>query len=134
MKISSFLCFRHKSYCPVDNMKLEKDDIFPDNFTRREISQQRTRCPNISRGCFEELSPLDVETHLLICKFRPPELPDNEKLRCMFVEMGCDKKFEDEPELQRHMEQEMQSHLLVNKLKLLIIIRKIFSFFKYICF
>lgn len=55
----------------MDNKKLNKEkDIFPDNFTRREISQQRTKCPNIMRGCLEELSPLDVEAHLLVCDFR----------------------------------------------------------------
>ncbi|CAG9860142.1 unnamed protein product [Phyllotreta striolata] len=99
------------SACPVDNMKLNKEDVFPDNFTRREISQQRTKCPNIVRGCLEELSPLDVEAHLLVCEFRIPELPDNEKLRCSFVDVGCDDKFEDEPELQRHLEQHVQKHL-----------------------
>lgn len=98
--------------CPVDNMKLNKDkDVFPDNFTRREISQQRTKCPNIVRGCLVELSPLDVESHLLVCEFRPPELPDNEKLRCYFVNVGCNEKFEDEPELQRHLEHNIQHHL-----------------------
>nr|CAH7731286.1 unnamed protein product [Callosobruchus chinensis] len=97
--------------CPVDNFKLNKEDIFPDNFTRREISQQRTKCPNIVRGCLEELSPMDVESHLLICQFRIPELPDNEKLRCSFVNVGCDEKFEDEPELQRHLDQQIQKHL-----------------------
>lgn len=97
-------------------MKLQKDtDIFPDNFTRREISQQRTKCPNIVRGCLEELSPLDIETHVLVCRFRPPELPDNEKLRCSFVDVGCDEKFEDEPQLQRHLEQTIQIHLTVRK-------------------
>lgn len=105
-------------------MKLGSSDIFPDNFTRREISQQRTRCPNIVRGCFEELSPLDVEAHLLTCKYRSPELPDNEKVRCLFVNIGCDKKFEDEPELQRHMEQDMQQHLVVSsKLEIILIIQ-----------
>ncbi|XP_066246368.1 TNF receptor-associated factor 6 [Euwallacea similis] len=98
--------------CPVDNMKLDKNkDIFPDNFTRREISQQRTKCPNIVRGCLIELSPLDVEEHLLVCEFRPPELPDHEKLRCIFVNIGCYEKFEDDPELQRHLEQNIQQHL-----------------------
>lgn len=101
--------------CPVDNMKLQKDsDIFPDNFTRREISQHRTKCPNIIRGCYQELSPLDVEAHLLTCKFNPPELPDNEKLRCTFVDYGCLAKFEDEPEKQRHLEKDMQYHLTVS--------------------
>lgn len=96
-------------------MKLQRDsDIFPDNFTRREISQHRTKCPNIVRGCYEELSPLDVEAHLLNCKFNPPLLPDNEKLRCTFVDYGCQAKFEDEPEKQRHLEKDMQLHLMVN--------------------
>ncbi|ENN73928.1 TNF receptor-associated factor 6 [Dendroctonus ponderosae] len=100
--------------CPVDNIKLNKDkDIFPDNFTRREISQQRTKCPNILRGCLKELSPLDVDTHLLVCEFRPPELPDHEKLRCVFVNVGCYEKFEDDPNLQRHLEQNVQQHLLL---------------------
>lgn len=99
--------------CPVDGMKLTKDDIFPDNFTRREISQQRTKCPNIVRGCLEELNPLDVETHLLTCKYKIPELPENEKLRCSFVDMGCDEKFEDEPELQRHLDKDVQKHLMM---------------------
>lgn len=97
--------------CPVDNMKLNKEDIFPDNFTRREISQQRTKCPNIVRGCLIELSPLDIETHLMVCEYKIPELPDNEKLRCSFMEVGCEEKFEDEPELQRHLEQHIQKHL-----------------------
>ncbi|XP_044255653.1 TNF receptor-associated factor 6 isoform X2 [Tribolium madens] len=103
---------RENPSCPIDNTKLEKGvDIFPDNFTRREISQQKTKCPNLVRGCLEELSPLDVETHLLTCKFKPPELPENEKLRCAFVEFGCEDKFEDEPELQRHFEQYIHKHL-----------------------
>lgn len=98
-------------------MKLQKDiDIFPDNFTRREISQQRTKCPNIVRGCLEELSPLDIENHLVVCKFKLPELPDNEKLRCSFVDVGCSEKFEDEPQLQRHLEQKIQKHLTVSAL------------------
>ncbi|KAK4886970.1 hypothetical protein RN001_003241 [Aquatica leii] len=100
--------------CPVDNKPLDKDnDIFPDNFTRREISQQRLKCPNIIRGCSEDLSPLDVEAHLLTCKYGVPKLPDNEKLRCSFVAFGCDSKFEDEPEQQRHLEQETQKHLML---------------------
>ncbi|KAL3265884.1 hypothetical protein HHI36_010074 [Cryptolaemus montrouzieri] len=102
---------RENPCCPVDNMKLTKDDIFPDNFTRREINQQRTKCPNIVRGCLEQLNPLDVESHLLVCEFRPPELPDNEKLRCFYVNWGCEEKFEDEPELEKHLEQKIHKHL-----------------------
>lgn len=106
---------RENACCPVDNMKLNHSDIYPDNFTRREISNQRTRCPNITRGCLAELSPLDVEQHLLECPYRPPEvrLPENEKLRCAYVDAGCEEKFEDEPELQRHYEQNLQKHLML---------------------
>lgn len=115
--MNNYNFFRRESACPVDNMKLKKEDIFPDNFTRREISQQRTKCPNIVRGCLAELSPLDVETHLLTCEYKAPELPDNEKLRCSFVDVGCEEKFEDEPELQRHLEQHIQKHLAVSFLR-----------------
>ncbi|XP_017768628.1 PREDICTED: TNF receptor-associated factor 6-like [Nicrophorus vespilloides] len=103
---------KENACCPVDNLKLTRDDIFPDNFTRREISQQRTKCPNIVRGCLQELSPLDVETHLLNCEFRIPEshLPESEKLHCLFGSFGCPHKFEDEPELQRHLENDTQNH------------------------
>jgi TNF receptor-associated factor 6 len=105
---------RENARCPIDNTKLHRDsDIFPDNFTRREISQQKTKCPNIVRGCIEELSPLDVDAHLLVCKYKPPELPENEKLRCSFVEFGCEDKFEDEPEAQRHLDQHVQKHLIL---------------------
>lgn len=96
-------------------MKLDKDnDIFPDNFTRREISQQRTRCPNLSRGCIEELSPLDIESHLLVCKYKIPELPDNEKLICSFHHVGCTEKFEDEPDLEKHLDSGIAGHLNVH--------------------
>jgi len=98
----------------VDNKPLDKDnDIFADNFTRREISQQRIKCPNVVRGCLQDLSPLDVELHLANCKYGVPKLPDNEKLRCTFVSVGCDAKFEDEPEQQRHLEQQIQNHLML---------------------
>ncbi|XP_050304141.1 TNF receptor-associated factor 6-like [Anthonomus grandis grandis] len=100
--------------CPVDNMRLNRDkDIFPDNFTRREISQQRTKCPNFLRGCLEELSPLDIDSHLLVCEFRPPELPDHEKLCCQYINVGCKQKFEDEPELQKHLDENIQLHLML---------------------
>ncbi|XP_045479179.1 TNF receptor-associated factor 6 [Harmonia axyridis] len=102
---------RENPCCPVDNMTLTKDDIFPDNFTRREINQQRTKCPNIIRGCLEQLNPLDVESHLLICQFKLPELPENEKLRCSFVHLGCEEKFEDEIELENHLQQQIHKHL-----------------------
>ncbi|XP_060532304.1 TNF receptor-associated factor 6 [Cylas formicarius] len=98
--------------CPVDNMKLDiAADIFPDNFTRREISQQKIKCPNIIRGCLKDLSPLDVESHLLVCEFRPPSLPESEKLQCTFVNVDCRDKFEDELELERHLEQNVPKHL-----------------------
>lgn len=65
----------------------------------------------------EDLSPHDVDIHLNICKFGIPKLPENEKLRCPFVTSGCDAKFEDEPEQQRHVEQYTQQHLIVSVFK-----------------
>lgn len=110
---TSINCRRENPCCPVDNMTLTKEDIFPDNFTRREINQQRTKCPNIVKGCLEQLNPLDVESHLLICPFKVPELPDDEKLRCSFSQLGCEKRFEDEVELNNHLKQQILEHMNV---------------------
>ncbi|KAK2853704.1 hypothetical protein Q5P01_006365 [Channa striata] len=55
--------------CPVDNEMLSEDQLFPDNFAKREILSLTVRCPNC--GCSEkmELRQLDVRRHLKQCEF-----------------------------------------------------------------
>lgn len=47
--------------CPVDNEMLSEDQLFPDNFAKREILSLTVRCPNL--GCADkmELRHLEVK-------------------------------------------------------------------------
>nr|BBE08134.1 TNF-receptor-associated factor 6 [Plautia stali] len=54
---------KKREWCPVDQNKIQERDLFPDNYTRREITQQMVRCsfPNC-----ETITPLlDLEKHLV---------------------------------------------------------------------
>ncbi|XP_026326999.1 TNF receptor-associated factor 2-like [Hyposmocoma kahamanoa] len=49
--ITSWL--QNSGHCPIDNINLSmKVDIFPDNYTKREIQEQRMSCPFASKGKF----------------------------------------------------------------------------------
>lgn len=46
-----YLISRNSGHCPIDNINLSmKVDIFPDNYTKREIQEQRMNCPFSTKG------------------------------------------------------------------------------------
>lgn len=97
---------------------LKKDaDLFPDNYTRREILQKRMVCPYSSRGCTAQLIPFDVDGHVKICEFRKTNeksvTPVKSKIVCNFKEVGCDCVFTTQEQINYHMTSEMQKHLQV---------------------
>nr|ABN04154.1 tumor necrosis factor receptor-associated factor 6 [Branchiostoma belcheri] len=53
--------------CPVDNTPLTEEQIFPDNFAKREILALRVKCSNKGRKEKIELTYLD--SHLSTCNF-----------------------------------------------------------------
>ncbi|XP_029000179.1 TNF receptor-associated factor 6 isoform X2 [Betta splendens] len=53
--------------CPVDNEMLLEDQLFPDNFAKREILSLTVRCPNAD--CSEKMELRQLETHLAQCQF-----------------------------------------------------------------
>uniref|UniRef100_A0A3Q1EML1 TNF receptor-associated factor n=1 Tax=Acanthochromis polyacanthus TaxID=80966 RepID=A0A3Q1EML1_9TELE len=53
--------------CPVDNEMLSEDQLFPDNFAKREILSLTVRCPN--SGCAEKMELRHLEIHLEQCQF-----------------------------------------------------------------
>lgn len=58
--------------CPVDNTPITKDNLFPDNFAKREIQNLKVRCPNNKReeGKCEVIETVkDMPTHLNECPF-----------------------------------------------------------------
>jgi len=49
---------------------LKSEDLFPDLYTTREISQKRTSCIYQQFGCQVKLSPVDMETHITQCTYK----------------------------------------------------------------
>lgn len=52
--------------CPVDNERLLEDQLFPDNFAKREILSLTVRCPN--SGCAEKMELRGLEVSALKVK------------------------------------------------------------------
>lgn len=111
-----FFCRTPNSNCPIDNKPLTyENDIFPDNFTKREINQIRPHqpCPNINNGCQLNLSPHEMETHILECSFKDRmTLTTSSCHDCPFRQYGCKTKtIIDRKTLDEHIEKEFTIHL-----------------------
>ncbi|XP_026233552.1 TNF receptor-associated factor 6 [Anabas testudineus] len=59
--------------CPVDNEMLSEDQLFPDNFAKREILSLTVRCPN--SGCSDKMELRHLENHLAQCEFSTVPCP-----------------------------------------------------------
>lgn len=59
--------------CPVDNELLSEDQLFPDNFAKREILSLTVRCPN--SGCTAKMELRHLESHLSRCEFSTVPCP-----------------------------------------------------------
>lgn len=95
----------------MDNKRLSAEhDIFPDNYTRREIEQLKRDCPNSSLGCSVVASPIELHRHLPSCPYRRQQEPQEEK--CPFAKIKCD--FVGRPEtnqLEEHLKADMPHHM-----------------------
>lgn len=115
----------NRQWCPMDNERITGDqDVFPDNFTRREIEQIKLKCPNAKLGCELIASPLEVERHRYNCPHRFTEKQDDNdghsdqyghhhsEEKCPFASIKCD--FVGRPEtnaLEVHLKEDMALHL-----------------------
>ncbi|KAL1007644.1 hypothetical protein UPYG_G00089430 [Umbra pygmaea] len=59
--------------CPVDNEVLREDQLFPDNFAKREILSLMVRCPN--DGCTDKMELRRLESHVMKCEFTTEPCP-----------------------------------------------------------
>ncbi|XP_037723397.1 TNF receptor-associated factor 6 [Drosophila subpulchrella] len=102
---------KNNQCCPMDNKRLSAEhDIFPDNYTRREIEQLKRDCPNSSLGCSVVASPIELHRHLPSCPYRRQQEPQEEK--CPFAKIKCD--FVGRPEtnqLEEHLKADMPHHM-----------------------
>lgn len=103
----------HNQCCPLDNKHLSTDqDIFPDNFTRREIEQLKHKCPNSPHGCSVVASPIELHRHLPSCPYRRQQQQQQLEEKCPFASIKCD--FVGRPEtnqLEEHLKTDMPHHM-----------------------
>jgi len=94
--------------CPIDHHKLVPDkDIFPDNYTRREIEQEKVNCP--FPDCFESLSLLDLEHHYIEAH---EQIDSNDgELSCPFKNIGCDTMISSRSHLIAHKQASVHYHM-----------------------
>lgn len=63
-----FCCFRRQNQsCPIDSLSLSLEGLFPDNYTKREIDEQKVTCLN--NGCDAIIPLLEADQHYASCKF-----------------------------------------------------------------
>ncbi|XP_076471576.1 TNF receptor-associated factor 6-like isoform X2 [Babylonia areolata] len=53
--------------CPADNEEISENDLFPDNFAKREIQNFTVRCPNSKQGCDVLTTVKEVSVHQNVC-------------------------------------------------------------------
>uniref|UniRef100_A0A8D0BBY8 TNF receptor-associated factor n=1 Tax=Salvator merianae TaxID=96440 RepID=A0A8D0BBY8_SALMN len=59
--------------CPIDNEILLENQLFPDNFAKREILSLKVKCPN--NGCNHKMELRHLEEHQLHCGFASEKCP-----------------------------------------------------------
>ncbi|XP_020802976.1 TNF receptor-associated factor 6 [Drosophila serrata] len=104
---------KNNQCCPLDNKCLSAEhDIFPDNYTRREIEQLKHKCPNSPLGCSVVASPIELHRHLPSCPYRRQLAQDPPEEKCPFAKIKCD--FVGRPEtnqLEEHLKADMPHHM-----------------------
>lgn len=114
--IYDYIFIRKKNpCCPIDNKQLSENDLFPDNYTRREIQQIRKSCPNAELGCQVIVSPLEIDGHIMQCTYRRDHVA-GQQYECAFKGAGCPFLSNDLDEMNIHQSSEMSSHLNVRML------------------
>uniref|UniRef100_A0A3B4AEN3 TNF receptor-associated factor n=1 Tax=Periophthalmus magnuspinnatus TaxID=409849 RepID=A0A3B4AEN3_9GOBI len=77
--------------CPVDNEMLSEDQLFPDNFAKREILSLTVRCPY--PGCSHKMELRTLENHLSVCEFSTLPCPHCQRaVRKSFVEQHIEEE------------------------------------------
>lgn len=64
------------SRCPEDNCRLTEQDIFPDNFAKREIANLKAKCPNSKNGCVAVVDLRSMEEHQRHCEYEMISCPN----------------------------------------------------------
>lgn len=89
--------------CPIDGRKLDKaSDLFPDNFTRREIMNQRIFC----KDCSAEINLCELDEHVTVHS----NATNAASGECLFKNVGCMVDVSRE-KMAEHLEFHMHHHI-----------------------
>lgn len=107
---------RTSKQCPLDSVPLDENNLFPDNFTLREIRQILVPCPHQANGCQKRMSPYELESHIVTCKYGQENVEGGSQSTeyCSFQSCGCNFKSSDSSEIETHIQQDMPVHLNVS--------------------
>ncbi|KAK9509780.1 hypothetical protein O3M35_007017 [Rhynocoris fuscipes] len=95
--------------CPIDGKSVcQEKDLFPDNYTRREIAQQTMECS--FPGCRKILPLSEIDSHIVEIHEKAEEEEDVE-FACPFKSIGCKEVFKIQSQLIQHTHRCMNQHL-----------------------
>ncbi|CAL8119900.1 unnamed protein product [Orchesella dallaii] len=95
--------------CPVDSVSLSHENIFPDNFTRREVMQCNAKCP--MTGCTTVHKIVDMEKHIETTHMGGAATNGGGALlECPYKEVGCVVPLRQD-QFERHLKNDVHHHL-----------------------
>ncbi|ODM96721.1 TNF receptor-associated factor 6 [Orchesella cincta] len=94
--------------CPVDSVSLSHENIFPDNFTRREVLQTNVKCPNT--GCTSVHPIGEMEKHIETAHMGCVANGGGGLLDCPYKEVGCVVPLRQD-QMDRHLKNDVHHHL-----------------------
>ncbi|XP_050436961.1 TNF receptor-associated factor 6 isoform X2 [Adelges cooleyi] len=100
---------RKSQICPIDFESLSSDGLFPDNYTKREIDEQKVSCSN--EGCGIVIPLLQADDHFATCKFNKNEINGVDENVCPFHIIGCKVILKSKEEILCHLEVNTSKHL-----------------------
>jgi len=100
---------RQNQSCPIDSLSLSLEGLFPDNYTKREIDEQKVTCLN--SGCDEIIPLLEVDQHYASCKFNTNQITGAVENICPFHLIGCKDMLNNKNELLNHLVMSVHRHV-----------------------
>ncbi|XP_029347356.1 TNF receptor-associated factor 3, partial [Acyrthosiphon pisum] len=100
---------RKSQICPIDLLPLTIEGLFPDNYTKREIDEQKVACLNI--GCDVIIPLLEADQHYSSCGFNKNHINGLADNLCPFHLIGCKDTIKDKNELSNHLVMSVHRHV-----------------------
>ncbi|VVC28103.1 Hypothetical protein CINCED_3A015109 [Cinara cedri] len=100
---------RQSQSCPIDSLPLSTENLFPDNYTKREIDEQKVTCLN--KGCVAVIPLLEADQHYASCEFNKNQINLHAENVCPFHLIGCKDIVKTKSELMNHLVMNIHRHV-----------------------